>query len=84
MKISKKMLDEAIELVRKSWAMTAEGKDGYYESRKAWGKMRKLSECLENQIDEYAFNAIINTYVRCNATNETIYKAIELLGIEIE
>lgn len=83
MKISKNTLDELIFLQRVYWNPNTPTSvtDNLFEKRKA------LSDSLQKQTEwEIYVNTFIDltaVYVCCNATNETIYKAIELLGITI-
>lgn len=82
MTISKKTLDEAIKDIRDFWDITnLKNKDKILNS--SHKKCEKLSKSVGN-ISHHIFLDIISAYVRCEANNETIYKAIELLGIEIE
>lgn len=85
MKISKQALDEAIQTYREYLAKNlhnALGDKFFHQC------VRLEKECYVYDNNFYMtvvyFYNIISTYIRCNATNETIYKAIELLGIEIE
>ena len=78
MTISKKTLDEAIKLYKEYVA-----KDF---SHNIYVKHFRLLEELLSNINITAINVseLIGIFVTCEKTNETIYKAIELLGIEIE
>lgn len=79
MKISKKILDELIEVNREVWQVKS------VTIKHCLDKCREIGH--ENKIDSILCErlcGLISTYVRCNTTNETIYKAIEMLGIEIE
>lgn len=86
MTISKKTLDELIETYRKFWQNNI--KEGSLAFQQFLEKSREVSHKLELQTNrkiwDTRFCDLVSVYVRCNATNETIYKAIELLGIEIE
>lgn len=83
MTISKKTLDEAIIFIRDYWDI-ANLKDKDTKLNWSYVKCDKLSKSVMNKISSCDFHDIISAYARCNATNETIYKAIELLGIEIK
>ena len=78
MKISKKTLDEAIELYKEYVA-----KDF---SHNIYVKhFRLLEELLANiPITVISVSELISIFIIKEKSNETIYKAIELLGIEIE
>ena len=85
MKISKQTLDEAIQTYREYLAKKLHNALGH----KFFHQCERLEkECYVYDNNFYMtvvnFYNIISTYIWCNATNETIYKAIELLGIEIE
>lgn len=83
MKISKQTLDEAIQTYREYLAKNlhnALGDKFFHQCV----RLEKACYVYDNDFYAVYFYNIISTYVRCNATNETIYKAIELLGIEIE
>ena len=85
MKISKQTLDEAIKIGRKyqdSKLLDSYGHK-FFDICKS---LAKETYHIDNSFYMRAdyFWDIILTYIKCNATNETIYKAIELLGIEIE
>ena len=78
MKISKKMLDEAIELY-KEYAAKDFSHNIYVKH------FRLVEELLSNiPITALIVSELISIFVTCEKPNETIYKAIELLGIEIE
>lgn len=77
MKINKQILDKAIKLYRK-----------FYNSGdiKIFDKFvvicREIGFGLERYPSQFA--DLIRIYVFSEATNKTIYKAFELLGVEIE
>ena len=85
MKISKKTLDEAIETYREYLAKKLNNELGHKFFHQC---MRLEEECYVYDSNFYMtvvdFYNIISTYIRGKATNETIYNAIELLGVEIE
>ena len=85
MKVSKKTLDEAIKIGRKyqdSKLLDSYGHK-FFDICKSLAKETYHIDNPFYMRTDY-FWSIILTYIKCNATNETIYKAIELLGIEIE
>lgn len=79
MTVSKKTLDKFIEVYRKFWKT---------EETVYLKCIGDYCRTLENQTDYIiswvSFSEIVGSYTKYNATNETIYKAIELLKIEIE
>lgn len=83
MKIDKNTLDKLIEVCKEFWAETNSIKLDVYSD-----KIRKISHELEVQTGgmmwDTRFSDLVSIYVRCRSTNEIIYKAIELLNIEIE
>lgn len=88
MKISKKTLDEAIKLGREYVVEDTYTRDNI----KYYDKCTKLEKEANSDIDwekDVCFSAvyfyeIIEICAQLNKPNETIYKAIELLGIDIE
>lgn len=77
--VTKATLDKAIAADRAFW------KDGNSEAlAEAANYFKQLqSECI-NSIDYGIFWNIISTFCEIEATDEVIYKAIRLLGIEIK
>lgn len=85
MKIDKNTLNKLIEVYREFWATDTNN------SKKldtCLSKINKVSHELEVQtggiMRDVRFRDLVSIYVRCDATNEIIYKAIDLLGIKIE
>lgn len=83
MTISKKTLDEAIKLYKEYWGIETTDICAYVILM----KLAQIANDLELQVNKKVsgaeFRNIISVYAHCEATNETIYKAIELLGIKI-
>lgn len=85
MTISKKTLDEAIILVRKYRCDTT--KNGLCDEDifdAICAKCRDLCKQINCKFLPSDIYDLFWLYCKANATTETIYKAIELLGIEIE
>lgn len=79
MTISKKTLDEAIETYRDYRAN--EYPTELFE--KHWNELKKLTYQINYSVQDTELHFIISAFVNNYKTNETIYKAIELLGINI-
>lgn len=85
MTISKKKLDKTIDLCRKylkEMCPTHIFKEFYKQCDNLAESLK--SDNNSDKINQDCFCDLIFVYVHCEMSNETIYKAIELLGIKIE